>query len=72
MNNVTFNSTQMHVLNMASYIKTEASLQRLKEQMALFYAKLVDEEMEELWTSGQWNEEKLLELRNAHYRTSYK
>lgn len=72
MNSVTFNPAQIHILNMASRIKTEAGLQRFKEQMATFYAKLIDEEMDELWTSGQWNEQKLADLRGAHFRTPYK
>ena len=72
MNSVTFNPAQIHILNMASRIKTEAGLQRFKEQMATFYAKLIDEEMDELWASGQWNEQKLADLRGAHFRTSYK
>ena len=49
MNSVTFNPAQIHILNMASRIQTEAGLQRFKEQMATFYAKLIDEEMDELW-----------------------
>ena len=72
MNSVTFNPAQIHILNMASRIKTEAGLQRFKEQTATFYAKLIDEEMDELWASGQWNEQKLADLRGAHFRTPYK
>lgn len=69
---VAFNQAQIHVLNMASRIKTDESLQRLKDQMAAFYAKLVDEEMDELWDKGEWNEQKLEDLRGAHFRTPYK
>ncbi len=72
MNTVAFNPAQIHVLNMASRIKTEANLLRLKDQIAAFYAKLIDEEMDELWDCGQWDENKLAELRNAHFRTEYK
>lgn len=72
MTTISLTPAQIHVLNMASRIRTEESLARLKEQMAAFYAKLVDEEMDELWDSGQWSEEKLQELRSAHFRTEYK
>ncbi|MCQ2245921.1 MAG: dephospho-CoA kinase [Bacteroidaceae bacterium] len=72
MTRVAFTPAQMHVLNMASRIKTEATLQRFKDQMAAFYAKLIDEEMDELWESGEWNEQKLAELRGSHFRTAYK
>ena len=72
MQTVTFNPAQMHVLNMASHIKTEESLQQLKQQLAEFYAKMIDEQMDELWESGKWNEQKLADLREAHLRTPYK
>lgn len=69
---ITFNPAQMHVLNLASHIKTQESLDLLKDQLAAFYAKMIDDQMDELWESGQWNMQKLEELRNAHFRTEYK
>ena len=69
---VTFTPAQIHVLNMASRLKTEHGLERLQDQLAKFYADLIDQEMDELWESGAWNEEKLEELRHAHFRTAYK
>lgn len=68
---VQFNQAQLHILNMASHIKTEKSLDLLKQQLATFYAKLIDEQMDELWESGKWNEQKLEDLRSAHFRTPY-
>lgn len=68
---VQFNQTQLHILNMASHIKTEQSLNLLKQQLAAFYAKLIDDQMDELWESGEWDEQKLANLRGAHFRTSY-
>lgn len=68
---VQFNQAQLHILNMASHIKTEKSLDLLKQQLAAFYAKLIDEQMDELWDSGEWNEQKLEDLRDAHFRTPY-
>lgn len=68
---VQFNQAQLHILNMASHIKTEKSLDLLKQQLATFYAKLIDEQMDELWASGKWNEQKLEDLRGAHFRTPY-
>ena len=69
---VRFNETQFHVLNMASHIKTEESLELLKQQLAAFYAKQIDDQMDALWESGQWNEQKLADLRGVHFRTPYK
>ena len=72
MNTVTFTPAQIHVLNMASHIKTERSLERLRDQLAKFLAELIDQEMDELWDSGEWDEQKLEALRHAHHRTPYK
>ena len=69
---ITFSPAQVHVFNLVSHIKTSMGLDRLREQLAAFYAKQVDDEMESLWESGQWNEEKLKELRGSHFRTPYK
>jgi len=57
---------------MASHIKTEESLELLKQQLAAFYAKQIDVKMDELWESGQWNDQKLEDLRGTHFRTPYK
>ena len=72
METVSFTPAQIHVLNMASHIKTERSLDRLKDQLAKFLAQLVDQEMDELWETGVWNEQKLEELSHAHNRIPYK
>jgi hypothetical protein len=72
METTVFNDAQLHVLNMASHIKTTANLNKLKDQLAKFYAKQIDEEMEQLWQDGSLNEDKLNELRSAHLRTPYK
>ena len=52
----------------------EVFFDRLENKRAVseFYARRADEEMEKLWQSGQWNEQTLKELGNAHYRTPYK
>lgn len=54
-----------------SHIKNSLALDQLKDQLADFYARQVDEEMEKLWESGEWSEEKLQSLQEAHFRTPY-
>ena len=70
-NRTVFNDTQLHVLEMASRIKTKQGLEELKDQLAVYYARRIDEDMEALWQSGKWNDKKLEELKGAHYRTPY-
>ena len=69
---VTFSPAQMHLVTLMSHIKSTLALDQLNDQLADFYARQVDEEMEQLWESGAWNEQKLESLRDAHFRTPYK
>ena len=69
---VAFSPAQMHLITLMSHIKSADALDQLRDQLADFYARQVDEEMEELWESGEWNEQKLQSLQDAHFRTPYK
>ena len=69
---VKFSPAQMHLVTLMSHIKSTTALDQLKDQLADFYARQVDEEMEQLWESGEWNEQKLQSLEDAHFRTHYK
>lgn len=68
---ITFSPAQVHVFNLVSHIKSDAGLEQLRKQLAAFYAKQVDDEMDALWESGQWDEKRLQELRGSHFRTPY-
>lgn len=69
---ITFSPAQVHVFNLVSHIKSNTGLETLRKQLAAFYAKQIDDEMDQLWESGQWSEKKLKELRGSHFRTPYK
>ncbi len=69
---ITFSPAQVHVFNLVSHIKSDQGLEQLREQLAAFYAQQVDKEMDALWESGEWNEQKMQSLRGAHFRTSSK
>ena len=68
---ITFSPAQVHVFNLVSHIKSTMGLEQLRKQLAAFYAKQVDDEMDQLWESGQFDEKKLQELRGSHFRTPY-
>ncbi|MBR5061901.1 MAG: hypothetical protein IKX24_07130 [Prevotella sp.] len=72
METISFSPAQVHVFNLVSHIKSDLGLEQLREQLATFYAKKVDEEMDCLWESGEWDEKKLKELRGSHFRIPYK
>ncbi len=69
---ITFTPAQVQVFNMVSHIKTAMGLEKLRQQLAAFYAKQIDEELDALWESGQFDEKRLQELRGSHFRTPYK
>lgn len=66
---ITFSPAQVHVFNLVSHIKSNEGLEQLREQLATFYAQQVDKEMDALWESGEWNEQKLQSLRGSHFRS---
>ena len=52
-------------------IKMAVELEKSRQQLASFYAKQIDEEMDQLWESGQFDEKRMKELRGSHFRTPY-
>ena len=62
---VTFSPSQMHMVTLMSHIKSSVAV----DQLAVFYARQIDDDMEQLWESGEWNEQKLHSLQDAHFRT---
>lgn len=69
---ITFTPAQLHVLNLMSRIRTSGGLEKLRQQVAAFCAKQIDEEMDQLWENGQFDEKRMQELRGSHFRTPYK
>ena len=71
MSRTVFNEAQLELLNVMASVKDDAELLALKHAISEFFARRADEEMEKLWQSGEWNEQTLQDLKNAHYRTPY-
>ena len=68
---ITFSPAQVHVFNLVSHINTALGLEQLRKQLAAFYAKQVDDEMDQLYESGQFDDKRMKELRGSHFRTPY-
>ena len=62
-----FNPAQLHLLEMFNYCKTEKSMQELKDVLADYYAKKMQEEADRLWDSGELNEEAIERMLNEHW-----
>ena len=71
MSRTKFNEAQLELLSVMASVKDDAELMALKHAISEFFARRADEEMEKLWQSGEWNEQTLQDLKNAHYRTPY-
>ena len=69
---ITFTPAHVHVFNLVSHIKSSFALEQLRQQLAAFYAKQIDDETDCLWENGQWDEKRMQELRGSHFRTPYK
>ena len=67
-----FNEAQLEMLDIMAHVHRESELQELKHIISEYYTKRADEEMEKLWQSGEWNEQKLKDLKGKHLRTPYK
>ena len=59
------------MLRMFQYMKSDKELLEVKQVLSSYLASKLDEEMDELWDSGQWNNEKNEALLKEHLRTPY-
>ena len=67
-----FNNAQRAVLNVVSCLQSEQDLEDLKRTLMKFMNERMQREMDKLWYSGSWSEEKLEAMKTEHLRTSYK
>ena len=66
------NPVQIELLSAMSALKSDADLLALKRALSNFFAERAEAAMEELWQTGEWNEDTLEDLKTVHYRTPYK
>lgn len=67
-----FNSAQMKLLQMMSYIKTDEELEELQSVLSDYFARKVDGEMDGLWHKGIISEQTIEQWGKEHMRTPYK
>ena len=66
-----FNPTQLHLLKMFSYAKSEEALLEIKKALRVYFAQKVEEDMDALWDEGLWSQEKNEAVLEEHLRTPY-
>jgi len=66
------NEAQMEFLQLLSRIKSKEELNELRKVVCDYYARKIDEEMDQLWATGKWDNEKNEAVLKEHLRTPYK
>lgn len=69
--NVALNPTQLHLLRLFSFAKNEESLNEIKMALTAYFAQKVEEDMDALWETGEWDQEKNEAVLKEHQRTPY-
>lgn len=67
-----FNSAQLQLLEMMSFVKSEKALADLKQVISDYFAKKVDKEMDALWETGEITLDTIEQWGKEHMRTPYK
>lgn len=62
MRTTVFTPTQIHLLKMFQYMKTEEDLEELKNLLFHYYSKKMDERFDELWDAGILDQKRLNEI----------
>ena len=52
------NNAQLSILHLLSTLQTEEEVHELRNVISSYYAKKATEEMDRLWETGQWSQEK--------------
>ena len=66
------NKAQLDILQLLGHMKTVEQANELRKVICDYYARRVDEEMDKMWESGQWDNEKNEAVLKEHLRTPYK
>lgn len=66
------NEAQMSILRLLGSMKTVEEVDELRQVICDYYARRVNEEVDKLWKSGQWDNEKNEAVLEEHLRTPYK
>ncbi|MBP3740067.1 MAG: hypothetical protein IKC19_08030 [Bacteroidales bacterium] len=66
------NKAQLSILRLLGRMKTVEQVEELRQVISNYYAQKATEEMDRLWDSGQWSEEKNNAVLGEHLRTPYR
>ena len=56
------NEAQMSVMRLLGHMKSVEEVEELHKVISDYYARKIDEEMDKLWESGEWSQERIDEI----------
>lgn len=71
MERTVFNTAQLQILEMMSHVKTDNSLNEIKEVLSQYFAKKAEEAIDKLWDEGKINNQVIEQWKEEHLRTPY-
>lgn len=66
------NEAQLGILRLLGRMKSVEQVNELRQIISNYYAQKATEEMDALWDSGEWNQEKSEAILTDHLRTPYR
>ena len=66
---VALNQAQLSILRLLARMNTKEKVDELKQVISNYYAQKATEEMDRLWDSGEWSEEKNEAVLDEHLHT---
>lgn len=68
---IKFNQAQRDVLNVVSLLKSDEDVKALRKVLIDFVNNRLQQELDKLWDSDEWSEEKLQQMSKGNLRTHY-
>ena len=68
---IKFNQAQRDVLNVVSLLISDEDVKALRKVLIDFVNNRLQQELDKLWDSGEWSEEKLQQMSKENLRTHY-
>ena len=68
---IKFNQAQRDVLNVVSLLKSDEDVKALRKVLIDFVNNRLQQDLDKLWDTGEWSEEKLQQMSKEHLRTHY-
>ena len=68
---IKFNQDQRDVLNVVSLLKSDEDVKALRKVLIDFVNNRLQQELDKLWDSDEWSEEKLQQMSKENLRTHY-